>query len=498
MRHMSANLFSSVFVPRSTFYDSPFGRIFNHLAPWVPEGATDQERAANLGVFARDEMFEPTGAGSEFDNANLPAGYTYLGQFIDHDITFDPTSSLMRANDPNRLRNFRTPRLDLDSVYGKGPNASPYLYDADRSSPSGDGFTGFFLIGKGASGQEDDLPRNSRGTALIGEPRNDENIIVSQIQLSILKLHNRVLDNIVGDPNQGATQEQFQEAQRIVRWFYQYIVWNDFVKRIVADTVFNEVLQKEAGVYVLKNRFYDWKQAPYIPVEFSVAAYRFGHSLVRPGYQINIRLGVGVEKPIFDPLNPGAEDDLHGGRPLPENHTLQWDWFLQFPSSGGPFPQNTRQIDTKLSSSVFRIPTDGFGGNNPLAFLNLVRGWRMELPAGPAVAKAMGVRPLDVAGNQQALWYYILKEAETLPDGKAGQMLGPVGGRIVTEVFAGLLKGDPLSYVNCDPNWTPAQEPHLPFNVPDDNRDDWEFADLIKAAGMPIDGNDINQLLGTP
>ncbi|MCB0096617.1 MAG: hypothetical protein KDE46_12890 [Caldilineaceae bacterium] len=490
MQHGTAGLFDNVIVPRSRFYSSPFGRLFDNLEPWVPDGVTDDERERTLDKFARDEMFEPVGAGFNFDNDKIPAGYTYLGQFIDHDITFDPTSSLMRHNDPNHIHNFRTPRLDLDSVYGGGPKVTPYLYDSQRVAS--DGTTGFFLIeANDADTPGRDLPRNSQGTALIGDPRNDENVIVAQIQLAFLRLHNRVLNNITDGHDANAIQANFNQAHRIVRWFYQYIVWHDYVKKIVVDTIHKDVLKRKGsrGPWDLNTRFYHWKQAPYMPVEFSVAAYRFGHSQVRPGYQMNFNLKVGVEKPIFV-MNPAERlDDLRGGRRLPAEFTVQWDWFLKFATNPGGFPQNTRQIDTKLARSVFAIP-DGAGGSNPLAALNLRRGWRMGLPSGPAVAKAMGEKALPVAGSQQALWYYILHEAEKLPGANKGKMLGRVGSHIVAEVFAGLLMGDSLSYFNIDPNWTPDTEAHLQLGQPE-NGQDWEFADLIKAAGMPITKDDI-------
>lgn len=548
MGHMGFDSLAEAFIPRSPFYDSPYGRLFPHLAPWSPEGAEGEaplgslrKRLEDKGVGQQDveelieglqeqieylwdeggrlkrlwelaqEMSEEhAGPGYVHDNDNLPAGYTYFGQFIDHDITFDPTSSLMRANDPNRIRNFRTPRLDLDCVYGAGPRANPHLYD--RALQSGGRLAGFFLIGKGEFDKEEDLPRNDQGVAIIGDPRNDVHVIVSQVQLAFLKLHNKVLGNIVGDPNKGATPAQFREAQRVVRWFYQYVVWNDFVERLVASDIHQEVLQREkdeqgkdTGVYKLNNRFYGWRNAPYIPVEFSVAAYRFGHSLIRKNYKLNkgLRDTMGMEMvlPIFSTAEQGK--DLRGGRKLPERHTVQWDWFLKVSTPPDGFPQQAHKIDTMLSSSVARIPPDSKHGK-PLAYLNLLRGWRMQLPSGPDVARAMGLKPVDeVLGdkNKQALWYYILKEAETLPDpDNGGKKLGPVGGRIVAEVFAGLLKGDPLSYLNVNPGWTPddATDKPLLFGssdaTPENEEEGWRFVDLIKAAGMPMDATAIRIL----
>ena len=479
MSHAQSHTLKGAFIPRSTFYNSPFGRLFGKLPAWVPPGNSENQKEQAIKAFSKNEMFEPDPLPSPdpFENPSIPAGYTYFGQFVDHDITFDPTSSLMRMNDPNRLRNFRTPRLDLDCVYGAGPGANPHLYEKKNF--------GHFLIDKGAEGVSADLPRNSQGVALIGDPRNDENSIVAQIQLTFLRLHNRILNAITGGTM--ADGEQFEEAQRLVRWFYQFVVWNDFVKRIVADNIHRKALKAEDGLLNYNGCFYRWKDSPYIPVEFSVAAYRFGHSMVRPGYQMNNPfLGFGNELPIF--RKGGAGDDLRGGRKINRNHLVQWDWFLKLPSSNRPFPQASRKIDTKLSSSVFKIPD---AGNNPLAKLNLQRSWRMELAKGTAVAKAMGVAPLSLNDPMEdALWVYILKEAETLPGSNGGAMLGKVGGTIVAEVFAGLLSGDPFSYVNSDPQWNPAEIDSL-FGLGGPISGQWEFADIIKTAEMPLDDADV-------
>lgn len=507
MSHFRAHHLLGDFVPRSRFYESPFGRLFPKLEPWVPPGKNAEAKEQSVREFAKQNMFKPEGKDSPDDNANIPAGYTYFGQFIDHDITFDPTSSLQRQNDPDKLRNFRTPRLDLDCVYGEGPHDEPFMYDHDPKLESADGVGRYFLIGHGqdpASGAftaEPDLPRNSQGRALIGDMRNDENLIVSQLQLSFLKLHNRILAAITsGDPDapKPATEDQFQKAHQLVRWTYQYVVWNDFVKRLVDAKLHDSILQqypvpgsKKGKITRYAGAFYRWKEAPYIPVEFSVAAYRFGHSMVRPGYQVNVKIGVGVEKPIFDPAGPGG-DDLAGFRFLRPEHTLQWDWFLKFPSSQGPFPQLSQKIDPTLARSVFAIPGGPGAPTNPLASLNMLRNWRMEVPTGRAVAQAMGEVPINVSEMEDCLWVYILKEAAQ-PE-FAGETLGPVGGRIIGEVFGGLLAGDPLSYVNCEPNWTPAEVSQL-LGLSKPVNGKWDLAELVRAAGMPIDAADVNRVI---
>lgn len=171
------------------------------------------------------------------ENTGIAAGYTYLGQFIDHDITFDPSSLLMQMNDPDSLVDFRTPRLDLDSVYGRGPADQPYLY-----------IDGKFRLGKqllelNKPSPSRDLPRYrdpenpaTAARALIGDKRNDENVIVSQLHGIFMRLHNRLMD----EPKlKGAT---FDEVQRMVRWHYQYVVLNDFLPRICGAELIDEIL----------------------------------------------------------------------------------------------------------------------------------------------------------------------------------------------------------------------------------------------------------------
>ena len=471
--------------PRSHLYKGFFGRIFSDLEPWAPPFSPKSDDTAANTFFletANTFMKEPADADESLDSS-LPAGYTYLGQFIDHDISFDPSSSLMRQNDPQMLNNFRIPRLDLDNVYASGPDASPHLYERD----SHDQPIGRFLLGHGNNSNEPDLPRNQANTALIGDPRNDENLMISQIQLAFLKLHNRLFDHVFD--SQDDKQLAFSEARRQVTWLYQFIVWNDFVKRIINPDTWTAALQLEVKGstkrWKLNTEFYDWKHTPFIPVEFSVAAYRFGHSLVRNAYQINTTIGFGTEVPLFE----RGGNDLRGGQRLRTNHSIQWDWFLDLPSTSGPFPQMTRKIDPLLSQALSNIPA-GPGGN-VLAFRNLKRGWRMGLPSGTDVARHLGVSPIATEPHEEALWFYILKEAEEA----GGNHLGRVGSTIVGEVFAGLLYGDPNSYLNLWPTWTPASEPFFFDKGPYAPERGWQFGDLIRMAQMPENATQTSDLL---
>lgn len=214
-------------VPQAPSYVGRFGRMFRSLATFrQPDELL--ERLAN-------SMHENTN--SSPDNLNIPSGYTYLGQFVDHDITFDPSSNLQRMNDPEGLVNFRTPRFDLDSLYGSGPADEPFQYDENSGGTKlliGKGrHTGNAEVAAGTVTADDDLPRNEQGRALIGDPRNDENTIVSQLHLTFLKLHNKFVDQVSAE--QGLTGEDlFKEAQKLTRWHYQWVVVHDFLERIAS------------------------------------------------------------------------------------------------------------------------------------------------------------------------------------------------------------------------------------------------------------------------
>jgi hypothetical protein len=409
------------------------------------------------------------------DNTTNTAGFTFFGQFVDHDMTFDPTSSLARQQDPESIRNFRIPALDLDNLYGSGPAASPHLFDQtvdggqttlltesipDSGTVSIDGVDRF------------DQPRNSQGTALIGDPRNDENLIVSQLHLAFLRFHNRVVTDVAAELGAGVTpQEIFVEAQRVVRSHYQWLVLHDFLPRTVGDDLTEAVLAP-GGV-----KHFHWNNDPFIPVEFAVAAYRFGHSQVRPSYRANF--GTSSSDPtqqffglIFDPTLPTGTgpDDLRGGRRAPRRF-IDWQTFFDFADGR---VRNNKLVDTKLSSVLFSLLGQLTGEPTSLAARNLLRNLALKVPSGQHVANAMELPTLSEADlddlvpfhlhNRTPLWFYVLREAEVAAD---GNHLGPVGGRIVAEVIVGLIKGDRTSYLRQDPDWTPTCGSGDTFTVPD-------------------------------
>ncbi len=486
-----------------------FGRMFRNV-PLFEHGADNLAALARTMVLPFDSRDrEPVTASSppnEHENPLIPAGYTYLGQYVDHDITFDPVSSLQRQNDPDALDDFRTPRFDLDSLYGRGPADQPYLY-RNGQQPDPHPVLGFdqrgvmLLHGENRADPADaaaaafigpDLPRNAQGRALIGDPRNDENLIVSQLHVLFMRFHNRMVEHVFAQT--GATGDDLlKDVQRLVRWHYQWIIVHDLLPRIVdgdrgdgstADRgVVGDILRAEqyatggGGTGTLRRphlRFYRWHDRPFMPIEFSVAAYRYGHSMVRPSYFFNdfVKEKNGnVRIPLFSPsTDPIA--NLNGFRPLPGHWGFQWKYF--FDVDPAVPAERSYKIGTRLSAPLGNLPAAPDMPN--LAQRNLMRALRLSVPSGQNVARAMGIAPLsdaelDLGGRgapdfdgDAPLWFYVLREAE-LRGGS--QHLGPVGGRIVAEVLVGLLAGDPLSWLNVEPNWQPALARDGRFGMPE-------------------------------
>jgi hypothetical protein len=472
---------------RSPSFEGLFGRMFRSLPP-ATFGKTENDNITNLtslGV-AMSSTPDPVEDGNDDEESGIPALYTYFGQFIDHDITFDPASSLQKQNDPDALVDFRNPAFDLDNVYGRGPGDQPYMYD------DGDAF----LLGDSLQGGSDpgakDLPRNTaalgRRRALIGDPRNDENAIVSQLQGLVLRFHNRKLQD-----NPGISS--FETLLRLVRFHYQYVVLNDFLPRIVHSSVLSQL--KTNGKYdAQKLKFFHWKNAPFMPVEFSVAAYRFGHSMVRPGYRLND----GVLLPIFPTAT--SSEGLTGFREMNPAWGLDWGRFIDVDirKYDGTSAENAKRlqlayrIDTALVNPLGNLPPSVASNPSSLGARNLLRGWRLGLPSGQHVAQQMGVKPMDdkdiligkgvdqpdsplpnilsvsaVFKQNCPLWTYILAEAMRFKEAVKIAVsedvtiqtprLGPVGGRIVAEVFLGLMYGDKHSMLNLAPDWQPDAGP---------------------------------------
>lgn len=452
------------------------GGRFTRLFPYLPSARFaehDLEQLAHEMTATKD-----TDADTEPDpeeNPGIPAAYTYLGQFVDHDLTFDPISQLRETLTGAQLRalvDFRTPRFDLDNLYGRGPDDQPYMYKKDQVR---------LLLGKRMSGDPFDpgavqLPRGPSGRALIGDPRNDENRIVAQLHAIFLRFHNRVVHKMGGTKH-----VSFREAREQVRWHYQWILVNDFLPRILEEQTYQSVFPDPYGPVPGIPRLRE-NDLELMPVEFSVAAYRFGHSMVRPQYKLN----PDIERPIFSNHPNDDTADLGGFRPIPAGWAIDWQFFIDLGRDAGRKPQLSYKIDTSLVHPLGNLPPQIARNPSCLALRNLERGAAFQLPSGQQVATALGIPPIPdeelmigmaTAGGERKpitevapgfagnapLWAYILSEAQVMSWKNASGpvsdqtpiRLGPVGGRLVAEVFASLLRGDHTSYLYAEPTFTP-------------------------------------------
>jgi hypothetical protein len=456
---------------------------FTKLFPSLPSASFDpadlEALAEEMTSPPEDEDTRETEPDPE-ENQDLPAAYTYLGQFTDHDLTFAPTSPLsgtLTADQFRALVNLRTPRFDLDNLYGRGPDEQPYMYEPD----------GIYLaLGEPMSGNPSDpgprqLPRGPHGRALIGDPRNDENRIVAQLHAIFLRFHNRVADHL------GGKDASFQEVRQQVRWHYQWVLVSDFLPTILEEQTYRSVFPDPHAPALTIARLRNGLEL--MPVEFSAAAYRFGHSMIRPDYRLNATI---PRRPIFSTSSDPAAD-LGGFRRIPADWAIDWQFFIDIEHGARPDvrrPQLSYKIDTALASPLGNLPPRVATDPSSLALRNLERGAAFGLPSGQEVARALGVQPLAdeelVIGRATAdsprkpitevapgfaghapLWAYVLSEAQVTswqhaypgPATDATPIrLGPVGGRLIAEVFASLLLGDPTSYLAAETTFEPIPE----------------------------------------
>jgi len=392
---------------------STFGRL--HMAA---EGTPHPEDKFNEALLKlANAMLEDEDTA---EDGPADAGIAFLGQFIDHDITLEATTELGKTfeGSVSDLRNFRTPKLDLDCVYGDGPEVDPHLYDRDVE--------GKLLFGRHAGEGHDesnhnDMARNRQGRALIGDPRNDENLFVSQVHgRRFIAEHNKLIDNGM----------DFKEARSTLTKRYHEEIVNTFLPAVIDPDVLKPFLDWLKGGGAPQTGAINWGHVPDMPIEFAAAAFRFGHSMIRETYTLN---DDETDVPIFN-----AQLGAFG--PVEEKHNLDFKYFFDNSS------QKARPIDVHLPKALLTLPESivGHGGERNLAFRNMQRGQiTFQLPSGEQMASHLGFNPIkthpfvEKAGLEGCtpLWFYILAEAE-----KKGGLLGHVGGSIVAGVIVNLLK----------------------------------------------------------
>ncbi|MEL6288083.1 MAG: peroxidase family protein [Pseudomonadota bacterium] len=568
---------------------------------------------------------------SDADNRNslIPAGYTFLGQFVDHDVTFDTVSALDKRIADSESENARTATLDLDSVYGGGPERTPFLYNlpylltgeeiargrydllrrtqvarsaapygrqsadapkkvaqaqpaptkvsAPKTEPAEAAPTPASqsastqsavndVLGGSAgdinnilgidSGGGQSAPRQqpkpvekapkspeppktetpkaggpkappayargrvTRDVALIGDPRNDENVVISQMQAAFIAFHNRMVDLLLEkdgvnladldtavenaptliarrqaeETRHKVHDDIFKRARQHAIHYYQRMLAEDFLPRIIGVERIRTIRAEGRQFYFPRGfrtgpggRLTD----PFIPVEFSVAAYRYGHAQVRNSYTLS---GGTKAVPLFGAGQGPDGIDMMGFKPI--TRPLMIDWRYYFPFDGAAeLVQMGRPINTSLPDALFKLVEGGIvppGAVPSLASRNLNRGLVYNLPSGQALARVMKIPTRDIVAadietrrilnsRETPLWYYVLQEAKqqgavavgsaahsplkatslaksslvyaaaaqtdtaqaavvkTATGSSGGDILGPVGGTIVGEVLLGLL-----------------------------------------------------------
>ena len=543
--------------PFKYYHDEP---DLNTLAPTKQTvraldalGEAMVEQDSGLGTF--DSKQRP--------DSSIPPIYTYWSQFIDHELTartdrnegvsvitgaasrLCPVPSVQVVH---QLFNRRTPNFDLDAIYGSLTNpcdAARKNYQEQFAKALRDPINpakmrvgmnadiGHVTPPQNAIALKRDLPRVGQidqatldtlkdpdilqadhRLAFIGDPRNDENLLVAQFHTALLHFHNAVVDWLeANDPVEGeAPQALFERAQKVVRWVFQWLVVNDFLMTMAVPAVVRKTLRHGAKMYVANAD----NGQPYMPLEFSTGAYRFGHSMIRNSYDYNRNFGRGgafADRATLDQLFSftGGGPFPFGFNSLPTNWIIEWDRFT------GEVPMDdrddlparlARSIDTRLAAPLGKLVKEANDESNiniqrlmkHLARRNLRRGFVLSIPTGQAMAKFFGVTPLSAGEirrgmslnvqfvleqggflQKSPLWFYILREAEI----NGGNRLGLLGSAMVAETFIGVMLLDQNSYLAQNETWHPGRP------VPGATRqpifaqgDKMKIGDLLRFAGV--------------
>ena len=428
-------------------------RLFGE--PAHPIGEDEERKLIELGSAMRYQ--------TELEGTLTPRiGFTYFGQFLGHDLTHDSTPLNGPYRAPQETPNYRTAKFDLDHVYGDGPAGSPYLYEGEEGAET-------FKIGETVpDGRRRDLPIR-HGRILIGDladTRNLDNLLLRQLHVLFLKFHNEAVRQLRDNAAFAETAEMlgpgtvFERARRLVCWHYQWIIRHDYLPRVLHNDTWNYQETRAA-------RDADGNFA--VPIEFSLAAFRFGHSMVRNAYRLNCR----KKRVLIGELMALGQK----AAPIPDDYLVEWGTFFDGLPTSGP-QASSNFIDTSVSAAMHGLSPGTIRLANALEAVDpsnlpvrtLLRGARARIASAQEIADALvsqgRIKPgdklttsevasdtADLSGSvlkknglhdNTPLFYYILKEAELKG---AGLTLGPVGSHIVSEVIQGALESDPDSYM---------------------------------------------------
>ena len=513
---------------------TPFNYLFPDLMD-VPEAHLPADLPVTARVKALNDlgtaMIEQDAEVADLSkNSPIPPIYTYWGQFVDHDLTANTDRDVVLHIDQPEdlepvapaqvlavLHNLRNPALNLDSVYGDGPfepvqdeEFVPYDGIKLRLGELSVSPVGGALIPP-IEDRHRDLPRRgpasdppgARSKALIGDGRNDENLVIAQLHVAFLRFHNAAVDWVrANEPERVGEGQIFLRARDLTRWAYQWLTIHDYLRTVTAAGTVDRVLVDEHDLLELD------KRGVYMPLEFSVAAFRFGHSMIRGAYDWNRNFGrpgnSGPSNASFNLLftfTGKAPNPFFGTPTLPDNWPVEWD---RMTDKNSLFADRfARRIDTHFAPPLATLANEG---NQPpdldarikallkhLARRNLLRGWLLSLPTGQAVADELGLPKLTPEElldssdqvktaltdggfiDQTPLWFYVLKEAEIKADGAS---LGPVGSQIVAATIIGQIRHDRTSYLSQS-SWSPSDGVRLPDGAPIQT-----ISDFLRFAGV--------------
>jgi len=408
-------------------------------------------------------------------SSTIPAGYTYLAQFIAHDLTFNGFT--IPGEKKSKNQNFRTPALDLDSVYGKNPSTSPYLYDFKENCilfklnkrtfkttikrNKRDKYDAYF--------EYLDLPRYDE-VALIPDPRNAEHILLRSLQLLFMIYHNTLTKKIIKKKKDNIDPfHLFSEIKKNVIKVYHDIIQHDLLPSLIS----NKLIKKERKNILKGKGIYQNKEIS-IPISFSFAAFRFGHSMVRPLYNFT---EFGTKKNFGDSIIKPKK------KKLLTSPYINFNQFFFSPKNRNSksnlseliTPWITSELEdfkeTKKNRSLNIVGID-------LIKRNLISGFMVKLPSGQSTAKQLGIKKKNIYSldflddlafkipnipfdyypfsKHSPLWLYILYETYFLNEkkwkkrkkeedegigslSKHKDKLGPVASMITLKVILGIL-----------------------------------------------------------
>ncbi|AHF83603.1 heme peroxidase [Rhizobium leguminosarum bv. trifolii WSM1689] len=541
---------------------------------YLPNTAETLGELDELGEMMIDVVATPTSE-DPTEDSTLPPVFTYWGQFLDHELTArtdreGAISSMVNAHPPvasstveSQFRNARSPRFDLDSVYGgsavgEGIDADVVKVISGLRHPT---LTNKMRVGTAVDpgplpdnlDEHRDLPRYGQvqssvreaalrlaeaamtpeafqkfsdtlpQRAIIGDNRNDENLVVAQFHLSFLRFHNKAVDYLASHDTGWIAD--FSSAQALTRLHYQWLIVEGYLKGVCDPVVVDRVVNDRASHFFKFRAEFDARRqntrlGNALPLEFSTAAYRFGHSMVRAFYDYNKnfgRPGTGflpraTLQLLFEFTGGGGR--LDDEKKLPKNWIIDWTRFTgadPHDASDGEPARLARRIDTELAPPLHTLFKEGEDQADQqlkelfknLARRNLRRGYNLRLPTGQALHKhlnqigAVQSSPIQdvsalfaakpdlknfLAGTasrfqeRTPLWFYILAEAEAA----GGNRLGEVGSCLVASTFVGVLLADPDSALSR--GFTPTQSPlKMPDNTPIDSIAKWmRFAAVMQ------------------